>query len=315
VRPIRAALVLALATAACNSPPAAAPSTEVTHGGGAFDGCSGVFTSVLGWTFTCDSTSVVTREGDDLEALLRGARESMRGAFAGQVEEHRGDVRVAGIARKGFELSLRTAKKQVVAVGTAAILETDAGPSRVIACLAGTDDTSQARCRQQLDELSTLAFNDLPPAGVRLRARPEPAIAGRPVTSPPDCHLTANDRAGLLDCGDAALGWNEPTDPRAISSQRDATIDDVTRKMGLESPGAKPPKKSSSPCHIEGVAATCTVVRWPDLTLTLGDAVVRGHSIVTWCIARDGSTSRVCSDFISAPTTSALPAAPPLFGK
>jgi hypothetical protein len=232
----------------------------------------------------------------------------MRGAFAGPVEEHRGDVRVGAMAHKGFELSLRTAKKQLVAVGTAAVLEADAGPSRVVACLAGADDASQTRCRQQLDELSTLAFNDLPPAGVRLRPRPDPAIAGRPVISPPDCHLAANDRAGLLDCGDAVLGWNEPTDPHAIPSERDATIEDMTRKMGLASPAAQPPKRTSSACRIEGVAATCTVVRWPDVTLTLGSAVVRGHSIVAWCIARDASTSRICSDSISTGASStALP--------
>jgi hypothetical protein len=302
VRPVLATLVTLglVATTACASPPAADPSAAPRSGaGGAFAGCTGVFTAVLGWTFECDGTSVVTREGDDVEGLLRGARESMRGAFAGAVEERRDEVSVGGVARKGLALSLRTARKQLVAAGTAAVLEVEGRPSRVVACLAGADDTSQARCRQQLDELATLPYAELPPAGVRLRPRPVAAIAGRPVTAPPDCRLTANDRSGLLDCGDAALGWNEPTDPRAIPSERDATIDDTTRKMQAASPGAQPPKRTSSACRIEGVATTCSVLRWPEVTLTLGTAVVRGHSILAWCIAGDASPSRICADSVT----------------
>ena len=127
VRPPLAALALAVALViACGPPPAA----EAPSGGegSAFAGCFGVFTSVLGWTFECDGTSVVTREGDDVEGLLRGARESMRGAFAGAVDERREEVRVGGAAHKGAVLSLRTARKQVVAVGTAAVLESEGTP-------------------------------------------------------------------------------------------------------------------------------------------------------------------------------------------
>lgn len=252
----------------------------------------------MGWSFTCDGTSVVTREGDDPDALLRGARESMRGAFAGTVDEHAGDVPVGGVPRRGLELSLRSSKKQLLAVGTAALLETDAAPLRVVACLAGADDASRARCQQQLDALSTLAYASLPPPGVRIRPRPVPSIAERPVSEPPDCHLAANDRTGLLDCGDAILGWTEPTDPKAIPSLRDATIDDTTRRMKLATPSALPPKRTTAGCRVEGVAATCTVVRWPDATLTLGSAVVRGHSILAWCVAREGSGARACGDTI-----------------
>jgi hypothetical protein len=298
------ALLLVAATS-CSRPGAgpsmaagAQPVTDGAAGGASFDGCSGVFTAVFGWTFTCDGTSVVTREGDDPDALMRGARESMRGAFVGPVEERREDVLVGGVARKGMELALRTTKKQLVAVGMAALVESDGGPLRVIACLAGADDASQARCRQQLDELSTLAYMQLPPAGVRLHARPAAAIAGRPVTQPPDCHLAANDRTGLLDCGDAVLGWSEPSDPHAIPSERDATIADTTEKMKSASPGAQPPKRTSSACKIEGVAATCSVVRWPEMTLTIGTAVVRGHSILAWCIASDTTTSAICRDSV-----------------
>lgn len=311
MRPALVALALALAlavvTACASGPPVGTSSAPVSQpgpdtpsgGGGAFEGCTAVFTAIFGWTFACDSTSIVTREGDDLEELLRGARESMRGAFAGPVEERRDDVRVGGVPRRGLELSLRTAKKQLVAVGTAAVIEADAGPSRVVACLAGADDASQARCQKQLEELSGMPYTQLPPSGVRIRPRPDPAVAGRPVSVPPDCHLAANDRTGLLDCGDAVLGWSEPSDPRAIPSERDATIDDTARKMRLASPGAQPPKRSSSPCRIEGVATSCSVVRWPEVTLTLGAAVVRGHSILAWCVAREGATSRICADSVN----------------
>jgi len=297
----------------CASPAPSPASAPAGPAGGAFEGCSGVFTSVLGWSFTCEGTSVVTREGDDVEALLRGARESMRGAFAGTVEEHRDDVQVAGAPHKGMELSLRSAKKQLLASGTAAVFETDAAPARVVACLAGADDASQARCRQQLDELARLAYHDLPPPGVRIRPRPVPAIAERPIVEPTDCHLAANDRAGLLDCGDAVLGWNEPTDPKAIVAVRDATIEDTTRRMKAATPSALPPKRTSAACRVEGVAATCTLVKWPDATLTLGSAVVRGHTILAWCVAREGAGARVCEDTITTgtPTRASSSALPP----
>jgi len=289
-----AALVFCAATG-CTPPPAGTAAT--TAATGAFDGCSGVFTAVLGWRFECDGTTVVTREGDDVEALLRGARESMRGAFGGPVEERRDQVQVGGAARKGLELSLRTGRKQLVATGTAAVIEVEGRPSRVVGCLSRADDASRARCRQQLDELATVPYAEMPPAGVRLRARPAPAIAERPVVAPSDCHVTANDRTGLVDCGDAALGWNEPSDPRAIPSERDATIEDTIRKM--QSTGAQAPKRTTSACRVEGVAATCSVVRWPEVTLTIGAAAVRGHSILAWCIARDASTSRICGDSVT----------------
>lgn len=304
--PLGALALVVAATAAC-APPAPRPSAGQRSG--AFEGCSGVFSSVLGWSFTCDGTSVATHEGDDPEALLREARESIHGAFVGTVEESSDDVRVGGVPRKGMELSLRTAKKQLLAVGTAALLESDAAPLRVVECLASPDDASQTRCRQQLDELSTLAYTELPPAGVRIRARPIPAIAERPIAEPPNCHLTANDRAGLLDCGDAALGWTEPSDPRAIPSVRDATIEDTTRKRKAATPSALPPKRTSAACRVEGVAATCTVVKWPDETLTLGSVVVRGHSILAWCAASEGSGSHICDDTISTGTSAASPAA------
>jgi hypothetical protein len=315
---MRHALPAILLTAAlgCGSHPAADPSGATGHpaGGstaaGSFAGCTAVFTAVLGWNISCDGTSVVTREGDDLEALLRGARESMRGAFAGPIEEHRDDVLVAGVPRKGMQLALRTAKKQLVAVGTAAVLQADGGPLRLVACLAGADDTSQSRCKQQVDELSSLAYTDMPPAGVSIRPRPLPAIAGRPVTEPTDCHLAANDHAGILDCGDMVLGWSEPNDPHAIPSERDATIDDTTRKVQAESPAAQPPKRTSVACRIEGAPATCSVIRWPDQTLTIGTAVARGHSILAWCSARDGSTSTICRDSVDT-GSHPQPAVPP----
>ena len=322
VKPTLAALAL-VAAAACSHPGAgpttvagAQPGPEAGSGSGAFDGCTGVFTAVFGWTFTCDSTSVVTREGDDPEALLRGARESMRGAFAGTVDERRDDLQLGGVTRKGLHLSLRTAKKQIVAVGVAAVIEADAGPSRVIGCLAGADDASQARCRQQLGELSTLAYTELPPAGVRLHPRPAPAIAGRPISEPPDCHLAANDRTGLLDCGDAVLGWSEPNDPKAIPSESEATIADTTQKMRSASPGAQPPKRTSTGCRIEGVTSTCSIVRWPDATLTIGTALVRGHSILAWCIRGDASTSAICRDSVDTGASGSLtPGNPPLHGR
>jgi hypothetical protein len=79
--------------------------------------------------------------------------------------------------------------------------------------------------------------------------------------------------------------------------------------MQLASPSATPPKRTTSACKIEGVAASCTVVKWPDVTLTLGNAVVRGHSIVAWCIARDGAASTICADSVST-GTSPGPSAP-----
>ena len=70
--------------------------------------------------------------------------------------------------------------------------------------------------------------------------------------------------------------------------------------MQLASPGAQPPKRTSAACRIEGVAASCSVVRWPEVTLTVGSAVVRGHTILAWCIAGDASPSRtICADSVA----------------
>jgi hypothetical protein len=90
---------------------------------------------------------------------------------------------------------------------------------------------------------------------------------------------------------------------------RDATIEDTTRKMQMDTPSALPPKRTSAACRVEGVAATCAVVKWPDATLTIGNALVRGHSILAWCVARAGSGSRICDDTINTGTNTTSPAA------
>jgi hypothetical protein len=90
---------------------------------------------------------------------------------------------------------------------------------------------------------------------------------------------------------------------------REATIEDTTRKMKIATPSALPPKHTTTACRVEGVAATCTVVKWPGATLTLGSAVVRGHSILAWCLAREESGAHICDDTISTGPSAPAPAA------
>jgi hypothetical protein len=191
---------------------------------------------------------------------------------------------------------MRNPKKELVGIGTAAVVESDGQPMRLVACLAKADATAQARCQRQLDELAASLFTALPPAGVRVNARPRPSIAGRQFDAPSECRVTANDRVGTVDCGGVVLGWNEPADPHTVMATRDAAISDMTQQMQGKYPAAPTPKRSSRGCKIEGVASTCVVARWPDFTVTVGTAVVRGHSIVAWCLAHDGTEPTICKD-------------------
>ncbi|HZU81675.1 MAG TPA: hypothetical protein VE987_02105, partial [Polyangiaceae bacterium] len=102
--PTRATLALALLVGcASHAPPPAGETggTAATTGaaGAPFDGCTGTYTTVIGWSFECGATTVLTREGDDADMLLRGARTSMRGTFSGSVEERFEPVAVAGATR------------------------------------------------------------------------------------------------------------------------------------------------------------------------------------------------------------------------
>jgi hypothetical protein len=189
-------------------------------------------------------------------------------------------------------------KGTVVAMGTAAIVESDAAPMRLVACLAGADLASQTRCQRQLDVLAATAYVAMPPDGVKVKARPRPAIAGRQFDAPADCQVAANDRTGLVDCGDAVLGWSEPTDPKTVNAARDAAIDDMVHHMHDKFPTDPAPKRTTGACRIEGVAASCVVAKWRDSKMTAGTASVRGHSIVAWCILREGATATVCDDSV-----------------
>lgn len=273
------------------APTATAPGADPSSG--PFDGCTATFTAVLGWSFDCVNTKVLTREGDEADSLLRGARTSMRGALSGAVEEHFEPVTVAGTPRKGLHLVMKT-KGQPVAFGTAAIVEAESQPMRLVACLAAADFDSQARCQQQLDLLATVAYDALPPPGARIRARPGPAIAGRPLDAPSSCKIAGNDRAGVVDCGDAMLGWSEPADPKSVNLTRDAAVDDLVRSMHDKFPSDPAPARSTTGCRIEGVASQCIVAKWPDLRITAGAATVRGHAIAAWCMAREGVGPAIC---------------------
>ena len=265
--------------------------------GAPFDGCTGMYTTVIGWSFDCGGTTVLTREGDEPDMLLRGARTSMRGTFSGTVEERFESVTVGGVARRGLHLLMKT-KGQVVGMGTAAIVESDAQPMRLVACLAGSDPAAQSRCQRQLDLLAATAYGAMPPDGVKIKARPRPAIAGRLFDTPADCQIAANDRTGLVDCGDAVLGWAEPADPKTVGAARDAAIDDMVRHMHEKFPTDPAPTRTSIGCRIEGVAASCTVAKWRDFRMTAGTASVRGHSIVAWCMSREGVKPAICDDAV-----------------
>src|SRR5580698_203597 len=92
VRPRLRVLALLLAAPACGAPavgdshtnaPVSADPTPAAPAAGAasapFDGCTATYTAVLGWSFDCGNTKVLTREGEEPDSLLRGARTSMRG--------------------------------------------------------------------------------------------------------------------------------------------------------------------------------------------------------------------------------------------
>jgi hypothetical protein len=262
-----------------------------------FAGCTAMYTTVIGWSIDCGVTTVLTREGEEPDLLLRAARTSMRGAFSGPVEEHFEPVTVGGAERRGLHLMIKT-KGVVVAMGTAAIVESDAAPMRLVACLAGADPAAQTRCQRQLDLLAATSYGAMPPDGVRIKARPRPAIAGRPFDAPAECQVAANDRTGLVDCGDAVLGWAEPTDPKTVGAARDAAIDDMVHHMHEKFPNDPSPTRSAGGCRIEGIAASCVVAKWRDFKMTAGTASVRGHSIVAWCMAREGATPTICSDSV-----------------
>jgi hypothetical protein len=279
-----------------NAPATADPTPTAPAGGSAgppFDGCTGTYTEVLGWSFDCASTKVLTREGEEPDSLLRGARTSMRGAFSGAVEERFELVTIGGAQRRGLHVVMKS-KGQLVALGTAAIVEQDAQPMRLVACLATADLDSQSRCQRQLDVLATVAYGSLPPEGVRIKARPGPTIAGRPFDAPASCKVAGNDRAGIVDCGDAMLGWAEPADPKTVTLTRDAAVDDIVHHMHDKFPADPAPARSTVACRIEGVPSKCIVAKWADFRMTAGSATVRGHAIAAWCMAREGIGPVIC---------------------
>jgi hypothetical protein len=283
-------------TPAPADPTPAAPAADAASP--PFDGCTATFTAVLGWSFDCVNTKVLTREGDEPDSMLRGARTSMRGAFSGSVEERFESVTIAGASRRGLHLVMKT-KGQLVALGTAAIVEQDSQPMRLVACLATADLDSQTRCQRQLDLLGSSAYGSLPPPGARIKARPGPTIAGRPFDAPASCKMAGNDRAGIVDCGDATLGWAEPADPKTVNMTRDAAVDDLIHHMHEKFPTDPAPVRSTIGCHIEGVRSQCIVARWADFRITAGAASVRGHAIAAWCMAREGIGPVICEGSVS----------------
>lgn len=294
-------VLLALALAASTASPSSAAAERLP----ALDGCTVLEADGAALTMECPGARlfVRVREPGGADAYTRGILAGFKTTAPQPFEE--GAVKVPLEGRSLPATRLRIGDGRVL------LLATDAQPAatRVLGCQAMPG--AEERCAALLATVVTMRLDD-----PRLGALPAPApptLAGRAVAAPKGCAVSAHAGAGAIQCREekAILTWM--ADPAGSEGFLERFLETIAAELPFRSLD-----RATLPCAIEGLAATCRVLRNPTgepLTIIGGEQVVRGTRLVVACMhaRKAGELPEICQPALSlsAPApTAAEPAAP-----
>jgi hypothetical protein len=252
-----------------------------------FEGCTAQPFGGDGWTYECGGFRAVISDhpGVSAKALWASSRRTFKGQGAGAMAFKEEKATLAGQKAR----LLRMSAKEDPESSVFAVLPVKGKGSRRVLCKAGNTPEQQAHCGRVLEHLAGSGWRTLPEAGVAV-VQSDAALAGRELSAPEGCNLTAESGSGRIECGDGSrLDWTQLPDAsrlKAFVREGVLTFKDVTRVSWME---------SRVPCVVDGAKAECTYLRMLDpgerREVYFAGAVVRGMPTFISCIA--GKPSRL----------------------
>jgi hypothetical protein len=280
LRCLWAALALAFAASAADLP--AAPDARARA---LVKTCEQITLST-GVAFRCPGAQVQLSsvQSDSEQSVLDEQIAAMRASFPGIKSVEPAEFKVAGKLRPGARF--RVEKGAAVApgmMGLVVVYAPDETIVRSVSCLMPWPEASMtARCEALLDGLGSVG----PGFFAGSSTAQDPKFLDKKMTVPKGCKATVGTADGFeIVCDDkAALAYARQTSESqakvALGFLRDYTLNNTHGARGKD-----------QKCSIGGTAASCEVVRAPDLVIRIGVATIRGQTVVASCtqpLARKG---------------------------
>jgi hypothetical protein len=264
-----------------------------------FSGCTAEPFGGDGWRYTCGDfqAAISDHARVSAKALWKSSRRTFRKQAAGQMTFREEKARLAGLKTRLLRMSPKASEAQEASV--LAVLPVAGKGSRRVLCKAPNLPEQQALCGRVLEQLAVAPWRALPELGVAV-AQSESTLAGRELSTPPGCNLTAETGSGRIECGDGSrLDWThvpEASRLRAFVRQGVSTFKGVTRTTWME---------SRLPCSIDGARTECTYLRMLDPSdrrdAYFAGAVVRGMPTFIQCVTGGPSqeSPQACQQVLS----------------
>jgi hypothetical protein len=248
-----------------------------------FAGCRAEPYGGDGWSYECGDfrAAISDHAGISAKRLWASSRRAFKGKSARGMAFKEEKATLAG--RKVRLLRMRAKSPEAWEASVFTVLPVKGKGARRVLCKAGNTPEQQARCGQVLERLAGYGWKALPEAGVAV-VQSESALAGRELSAPDGCHLTAENGSGRIECGDGSrLDWKQlPEASRLGAFVRDGvrTFKEVSRTSWME---------SRLPCVVDGARTECTFLRMLDPSgrrdAYFAGAVVRGVPTFIACVA------------------------------
>ncbi|XXF79048.1 hypothetical protein P2318_04655 [Myxococcaceae bacterium GXIMD 01537] len=252
-------------------------------------GCTAAPFGGEGWSYECGDFKalIADHEGVSTQVLWQRSRRTFKRQAAGGATFEVETVRLAGRKTRLLRMRPKGAREQEASVF--AVLPAKGRGARQVLCKTRDTPEHQAHCRRVLEQLAGNPWRALPEVGVAV-SQSDAALAGRELSVPDGCNLTAERGGARLECADGSrLDWTQlPDASRLAAFVRESvlTFKDVTRTTWME---------SRLPCAIDGARTECTYLRMLDSSerreVYVAGAVVRGMPTLVSCVA--GRPSRL----------------------
>lgn len=242
-----------------------------------------------GWSYECGDFSAILSDhaGVTAQWLWLSSRRTFQKQAAGDVTFKEQKATLAGHRVSLLRMRAKGADAREATVF--AVVPVKGKGARRVFCKARVTPELQARCGRVLEQLARQPWRTVPEEGVAV-AQSDAALAGRELSAPDGCNLSAENGRGRIECGDGSrFDWTRLPDAAQLGdSVREGvlTFKDVPRTTYME---------SRLPCAIDGARTECTYLRMLDSSerreAYFAAAVVRGMPTVISCIV--GKPSRL----------------------
>ena len=255
-----------------------------------FEGCTARSAAGIGWTYDCGG--LVARIGDapiDIprDSLIEGAINGFRSSVEGRLDDVATEYELVGHRVSGHRVTM-TRQGAIVVRGDIVAISVDGRGSRLLTCVGTAEKALPERCSALLDAMAVAPWRGDAAPGSRVESF-TPVLAGRILDVPKGCAAAAQDNGGMMQCDGAPVLWwiTNPVDPVGLQDRFFAHLGGVPSRL---------------PCTIDSVATECRHAGDANNGAYSGHAIVRGQSVVVFCLAAGNNVPAACAQVLRTAT-------------